>query len=181
MKVKRPAPFAGKRPQTRGRFGLAFALLRRLKDMNSTEAIDMCADTADPARSLKEAIVRMPLGLLGLEQYKQFTVQAKPEEEPFLRLRVNDEPKLSFLVVSPFLILPTYAPDISDQDQAFLGLKDPQDCSILTIATVRGSEQATVNLKGPIVLNRRTLVAKQVIPNNATEYSVAYPLPVQTS
>ena len=44
---------------------------------------------------------------------------------------------------------------------------------------MRGPQQATVNLKGPIVLNRRTLVAKQVIPLNAPEYSVAHPLPIQ--
>jgi flagellar assembly factor FliW len=33
-----------------------------------------------------------------------------------------------------------------------------------------------VNLKGPIVVNRHTLVAKQVVPHNAADYSVRHPL-----
>jgi flagellar assembly factor FliW len=33
-----------------------------------------------------------------------------------------------------------------------------------------------VNLKGPIVINRRTLIGKQVIINNAAQYSLNHPL-----
>jgi len=33
-----------------------------------------------------------------------------------------------------------------------------------------------VNLKGPIVINRRTLIGKQVILNNASRYSLHHPL-----
>ena len=134
-------------------------------------------DTADRA----ESVIRMPLGLLGLEQYKQFTLQANPEEEPFLWLRVLDEPQMAFLVLSPFVVMPTYEPNIPAEDEAFLGLQDPQDTLILNIVTMRGSQPPTINLKGPIVLNRRTLVAKQVIPRNAPDFSVAHPLPVQAN
>jgi flagellar assembly factor FliW len=45
--------------------------------------------------------------------------------------------------------------------------------------SLRGDGRATINLKGPIVLNRQTLIAKQVIPLNATTYSVAHPLPLR--
>ena len=147
--------------------------------MNSMEATEPCPApvTADRA----ERVIRLPLGLLGLEQFKQFILLANPDEEPFLRLKVLNEPKMSFLVVSPFVVLPTYEPDIPDEDETFLELQDPQDTMILSIVTVRGAQQATINLKGPIVLNRRTLVAKQVIPRNAPDYSVAHPLPVQAN
>jgi flagellar assembly factor FliW len=43
---------------------------------------------------------------------------------------------------------------------------------------MRGPNEVTLNLKGPIILSRRTLVAKQVIPTNASEFSVRHPLPV---
>ena len=37
---------------------------------------------------------------------------------------------------------------------------------------------ATVNLKGPIVVNRHTLRGKQVIPTNAPKFALQHPLPV---
>jgi flagellar assembly factor FliW len=147
--------------------------------MNSMEATETRPATSPADRA--ESVIRMPLGLLGLEQLKRFTLQANPEEDSFLWLKVQDEPKMSFLVLSPFVVLPTYEPEIPDEDEAFLDLQDPQDTLILNIVTMHGSQQATINLKGPIVLNRRTLVAKQVIPLNAPDYSVAYPLPVQAN
>ena len=124
-------------------------------------------------------VIEMPLGLLGLEQYRHFALRSDPAEEPFLWLEVIDETKLAFLVISPFVLLPNYAPEIPEEDARFLDLETPEDTLIFNIVTVRGPQQATINLKGPVVLNRRTLVAKQVIPINAPELSVAYPLPVQ--
>ncbi len=126
-----------------------------------------------------ECAIRMPLGLLGFEHCKSFNLGARPLEEPFLWLQSAGELKVSFLVMSPFVVLPDYRPDIPDEDAQFLGLATAEDALIFNVVTVRGPQQATVNLKGPIVLNRRTLVAKQVIPLNAPDYSVAHPLPVQ--
>lgn len=147
--------------------------------MNSMEATEPRPATATADRA--ESVIKMPLGLLGLEEFKRFSLQANPDEDPFLWLKVLDERKMSFLVLSPFVVLPTYEPEIPDEDGTFLELQDPQDTLILSIVTMHGSQQATINLKGPIVLNRRTMVAKQVIPRNASDYSVAHPLPVQAN
>lgn len=120
----------------------------------------------------------MPLGLLGFEQYKRFALLSTPAEDPFLWLQGLDEPKPAFLVISPFVVLPSYQPEIPEEDARFLGLEDQADGLIFNIVTVRGPQHATVNLKGPILLNRRTLLAKQVIPLNAPDFSVACPLSV---
>lgn len=140
-----------------------------------------CMETTGPGRlgSREECLIRMPLGLLGFEQFKNYCLFTNPSEEPFLWLQVVGDPKLAFLVMSPFVVLPSYQPEIPDEDAEFLGLKSSQDALIFNVVTVHGPRQASVNLKGPIVLNRHTLVAKQVIPRNAPEYSVDYPLPVQ--
>jgi flagellar assembly factor FliW len=63
-------------------------------------------------------------------------------------------------------------------DVAFLELDDPSEAFILNIVTVRGKAEITVNLKGPIVINGRTLIGKQVIPVNAAEFAIRHPLPV---
>jgi flagellar assembly factor FliW len=124
-------------------------------------------------------VIRMPLGLLGFEQYKSFTLFTRPTEEPFLWLQTAASPKLAFLVVSPFIAVPDYGPTIPEEDVQFLALQSPDDALIVNIVTVRGPKQATVNLKGPIVLNRHTLTAKQVIPLNSPDFSVAHPLPIR--
>jgi flagellar assembly factor FliW len=142
-----------------------------------------CTETTEPRTlgSSSECPIEMPLGLLGLERFKRFSLVTHPEEEPFLWLQVAGEPDLAFLVMSPFVVLPAYQPEIADEDARFLELQSPDDTLIFAIVTVRSGQDATINLKGPIVLNRRTLRAKQVIPVNASNFQVTYPLPVQTA
>lgn len=122
--------------------------------------------------------VRLPAGILGFEQYKDYVLLANPAEMPFAWLRVADSASLAFVVINPFIVMPDYAPDIPDTDVEFLGLKEENDALLFNIVTVRGPNRATVNLKGPLVINRHTHVGKQVIIANANNYSVEHPLPV---
>jgi len=140
--------------------------------MNSVENIALA-----PTPAQAESTIRIPMGLLGFERIKEYVLLSDPAEEPFLWLQVSDDAKLAFLVVAPQPLLPAYKPEISPEDVAFLGLASAAEAALLSIVTVRGPNKATLNLKGPIVLNRRTLVAKQVIPSNASEFSVQHPLP----
>jgi flagellar assembly factor FliW len=122
--------------------------------------------------------IKMPFGLLGFENLKQYVLLASPEEAPFLWLETPEDHNVSFLVISPFVAMPNYQPELSADDVAFLGLKKPEDAMIFNIVTLRGANEATVNLKGPIVVNRHNLIGKQVIPVNAANYLVQHPLPV---
>ncbi|MEI8040419.1 MAG: flagellar assembly protein FliW [Verrucomicrobiota bacterium] len=133
---------------------------------------------SEPSPVQAENTISMPMGLLGFERIKEYLLLADPAEEPFLWLQVSREENLAFLVVAPQPLVPSYKPEISPEDAAFLGLTSADDAALLSIVTVRGPNQVTLNLKGPIVLNRCTLVAKQVIPVNAAEFSVQHPLPV---
>jgi len=123
-------------------------------------------------------LIELPYGLLGFERVKNYVLLTRPEEEPFLRFRMAEEPKHAFVVVPPHFVLADYRPDLSELDVAFLELADPSDAFVLNIVTMRGQGQATVNLKGPIVINRRTLIGKQIIPVNAAEYAIRHPLPI---
>jgi Uncharacterized protein conserved in bacteria len=122
--------------------------------------------------------LRLPMGILGFEQMKQYLLIANPEEEPFRWLQVKDNASLAFVVIDPFLVVPDYRPDIPQADVDFLGLSNPSEAALLNIVTLHGHNRATVNLKGPIVVNRNTGVGKQVILANASEYSVQHPLPI---
>jgi flagellar assembly factor FliW len=122
--------------------------------------------------------VRLPMGLLGFEQIKDYVLVVNPGEEPFAWLRVEDNSALAFVVVDPFVVLPEYKPDIPPADVEFLGLKNADDALLLGIVTVHGANHATMNLRGPVVINRHTHTGKQVIITNANQYSVQHPLPV---
>jgi flagellar assembly factor FliW len=123
-------------------------------------------------------LVELPLGLLGFEQIKNYALLADPAEKPFAWLRVADNHSLAFVVVDPFVVLPEYKPDIPKADVEFLGLKDPSDVLLLGIVTIHAQNHATMNLKGPVVINRHSHVGKQVIIANAADYSVEHLLPL---
>lgn len=122
--------------------------------------------------------VRLPMGILGFEQMKNYLLIANPDEEPFRWLQVKDNASLAFIVIDPFLVIGDYHPDLPQADVEFLGISNPEDAALLNIVTLHGPNRATVNLKGPVVVNRNTGLGKQVILTNAAEYSVQHPLPL---
>jgi flagellar assembly factor FliW len=124
-----------------------------------------------------ENVIHMPAGLLGFETQKRFVLLTDPEEAPFSWFQALGDTSTAFLVLSPFEAVPEYQPDLSDDDVAYLDLKKAEDALIYNIVTLR-SEQPTINLKGPIVINRYTLRGKQVVLQNASKWSVRHPLPV---
>jgi flagellar assembly factor FliW len=122
-----------------------------------------------------ETVIHLPSGLLGFEQIKQF-VLSPATEALFYWLRAQSEPGLSFLVVCPFEVLPEYAPDIPAEEVRALGIECPDDVILFNIITLRANGPATINLKGPIVMNRFSRIAKQVIISNSADYSLQHPL-----
>jgi flagellar assembly factor FliW len=138
----------------------------------------LCEDESEAPTLADSSDVRLPMGLLGFEQIKDYLLLANPEEAPFGWLQVKDNPSLAFIIIDPFLVAPDYKPQLPEQDVAFLGLEQPQDAAVFNIVTVHGPNCATVNLKGPIVINRHSHVGKQVVIANASAYSVRHPLPM---
>lgn len=124
-----------------------------------------------------QTLVHLPAGLLGFESIKKYILVSNPEEDPFHWLQVIDDPSLSFVVVSPFMVLPDYQPDIPAEDARLLNIEEPSDALILNVVTLRAKGPSTVNLKGPIVINRFTMTGKQIVITNAAAYSVQHPLP----
>jgi flagellar assembly factor FliW len=122
-------------------------------------------------------VIELPYGLLGFERVKKYVLLTRPEEEPFMWFQMLEQAKHAFLVVPPHFVLAKYCPDLGELDVAFLDLQDPAEAFVLNIVTLREKGRTTVNLKGPIVINRRTRIGKQVIPVNAAEYSIQHPLP----
>lgn len=131
-------------------------------------------DLANPAASQ----IRLPLGLIGFPEHKQGEFLCQPDQFPFLWLRLDGPKPLSFVVIEPAGLIPGYEPEIFDEDAAFLDLRSSSEIALFNIVTLRDGDPlaATVNLVGPLVVNRRTGRGKQVVLANHTQFSTHHPL-----
>lgn len=121
-------------------------------------------------------VLQLPLGLLGFEEHKRYLLLCKDEEAPFMWLQMVESPHQAFLVIPPAQANIDYQPELAPEDVEFLGLETPEDAWVLNIVTLQPSGEATVNLKGPVIVHRRSRKGKQVIPVNASDYAVRHPL-----
>jgi flagellar assembly factor FliW len=118
--------------------------------------------------------IQFPDGLPAFEHVREFVLIANEGEEPFLWLQAVSAPNLAFIVIDPFLVHQQYAPDICDEDVDTLGLESPEDAFVLSIVNLQSEEGVTCNLVGPIVINVKQQIGKQVILQNHLKYSVRY-------
>jgi flagellar assembly factor FliW len=71
-----------------------------------------------------------------------------------------------------------YSPELFDDDAAALGIETAADALVFNVVTVRNPEQGrtTVNLVGPIIVNRHTGASRQVVIANHAHYNARHPL-----
>lgn len=104
-------------------------------------------------------------GLPGFAGARTFTlVRWGGDDSPFSVLQSTEDESLRFVVVPPHTFFPDYAPVLSDDDVDRLGLHEADDAIVLVVVTLgRHAAEATANLLGPIVVNRHTLAAAQLV------------------
>ncbi|MEQ8350035.1 MAG: flagellar assembly protein FliW [Leptospiraceae bacterium] len=115
----------------------------------------------------EESILEFPDGILGFEDYRHFAI-LEEKEGPFHWLQSADESGLAFIILRPELILKDYEPVILDQELNTLKVQTVSECEVYLIVTIPGEhpEKMTANLQGPILVNRQSRMARQVISMN---------------
>jgi len=112
----------------------------------------------------EEQVITFDAGLIGFDGSTRFVLIHKPEHEPFHWLQSLDDGSLAFVMLEPELLEPEYRKDIRPDAVGDVWSDTPEDLVILAIATVPDkTEDTTVNLLGPIVINSRTRKAAQAI------------------
>lgn len=131
----------------------------------------------DPA-SPPKLTLHFPAGIVGLPQHRRGELFHLPDQLPFQWLRLHGPDLLHFVVIDPCGLVPDYLPELFDDDAAAIGISSGEDAVLLNIVTLRGNDlsAATVNLVGPVVINRHTGVARQVVIANHGRYSAYHPL-----
>ncbi len=123
--------------------------------------------------------IRFAAGLPGFPHVHTFHLKPwGPPGSPYLLLSAVDDPDVGFVVVPPWVFYPEYEFDLDDATAERLGLVVADDAIVLAVVTLRDRpDEATLNLLGPIVVNRHTHEAAQVVLPT-TSYSVRAPLAV---
>ena len=128
-----------------------------------------------PGFALQQKVV-FPSGIVGFPDFREAEIIYQPSELPFMWLKGSSKDKISFIVVDPAGLVQNYEVELSDTDVESMGIKSPADALILNIATLHKgpTSRITLNLIGPIVINRSTLLARQVIIANCQKYSAQH-------
>lgn len=115
--------------------------------------------------------------LPGLPGLRHFTLDPLDPTGTLCALRSLEAEGMRLVVAPSVAFFPAYAPEVDDEWAELLGLADATDAVVLLILTVGTSAATTTaNLRAPIVLNRRTHAAAQVVL--ADEHPLRAPLPV---
>ncbi|NLY77195.1 MAG: flagellar assembly protein FliW [Tissierellia bacterium] len=113
----------------------------------------------------EEKVIYFPEGIPGFEEERKFVIiNNEDEENPFNWLQSITNPDLAFVIIDPFFIFPEYVVDLPETVQNKLKIKDEKDVAVYSIVVVpEDLRKMTTNLLGPIIVNIRERLGKQVI------------------
>ena len=124
----------------------------------------------------EEKIIHLERGLIGLEQFKKYTILYDEEKEDsnISWFQSCDEPTLALPVIKPWLVMDEYNPTVEDELLKDLGELTEENLIILLTMTVpEDISKMSVNLKGPIIINADTRKGAQIIVEN-DDYEVKF-------
>lgn len=107
---------------------------------------------------------------VGLEPHTDFDIDHVADSGSLFALQATTDPSVRLFAVDPADVVPDYSPVISGAQADLLGLNSPDDAVLFVIARA-GEDGVGVNLLAPIVVNRHTGAAAQVILDDSG-YSV---------
>jgi flagellar assembly factor FliW len=129
--------------------------------------------TTDPSGHATNQFT-LPQGLIGFGGPRRAELLYLPDHLPFLWMKLHGTgDPVHFIVIEPGELIPDYELELFDEDAATLGLTTACDAMVLNIVTLRRQDpvEATVNLIGPIVVNRRTCEGRQLVIANYAHHS----------
>ncbi len=121
--------------------------------------------------------LHMPAGLLGFPEVKEYLIVDPAPELPVKWLQARDELHLAFVITDPLILLPDYQVELSHLDLMDVGAHATTDLFLVAIVTLPRETTAypTVNLQGPVLINRANGWAKQLVLAQGT-YHTHHPL-----
>ncbi len=113
-------------------------------------------------------IITMSKPVLGFEHLKRYCIIERDDTEPFLWFQSVDDPNVAFMIINPIVVCPDYRIEVNPRELDELRIKDVREVETYAIVTVPDRPtDISVNLQGPILINTRTRLAKQLVLVNS--------------
>jgi flagellar assembly factor FliW len=107
--------------------------------------------------------ISLPWGLLGFEDLRDW-VLLDAAQPPFYWLQSLERPEVAFVLIDPLSFRPDYEPGADPAELAGLEIGGAEERLVFVIVTVPAdSVRMTANLQGPLLINRRTRMGRQVV------------------
>lgn len=125
-------------------------------------------------------VIQIPGGVPAFEACTRYVLVSGPDIQPFNCLQGLDPPAPSFLVIDPRIVAPEYRLQLSPMDYRRLEAIDGESLLCLAIVQVGATNPPIVNLRAPIVVNPRRMVAIQALPHESA-YRHDHPLRLEAA
>jgi flagellar assembly factor FliW len=132
--------------------------------MSTRTASRPIAATTDPSLGLPAITMAVPMP--GFPAHREFVLVRLNEDGLLFAFTSIEDPDLRFLVAPPEPFFPDYAPEIEDEIFAALNTQD-SDRLLLMVVITAGVNETTANLLAPIVVDRDSMRAMQVVLNGS--------------
>lgn len=117
-------------------------------------------------------VIAFPSGIPGFETCRRFVLIASSDLTPFSCLQALDPPRPSFLAIDPAALVRGWQCPVPSEEAWF----DAPARTLVWLAVVTvTAEDATANLRAPIVINPRRMIGCQLI-RDESPYSMHFPI-----
>lgn len=125
----------------------------------------------------EQDVVRFADGIPAFEDEHEFVVLPYEEGTPYMFLQSLITPELAFLMTDPFVFFPEYSFELDDENMEKLAINSMDDVLVCTLISVprSGVADMTTNLLAPVVINRHTMQARQIVLEK-TQYTTKHRL-----
>ena len=121
-------------------------------------------------------VIQMREGMLGFEHLGRYVLLIQDKKIPFWWFQSIEDGSVAFVVINSLAVKPDYEPVISDDEVKLLEIASPEDAVLLSVVTIRSDPfKVTANLRAPIVINAKKMLAKQVVLVEP-DYPVQHPI-----
>lgn len=123
-----------------------------------------------------ESLLVFPSGILGFPDWTKYVMLDHDTDAPFKWLQCVEEPQLAFVILDPAYFKPDYRITVTTDALIEIQKKDDDELSVATILTIPSDDPSavTANLRGPLVMNHRTRLCKQLVLSE--DLPTRYPL-----
>jgi flagellar assembly factor FliW len=106
----------------------------------------------------------LPKGILGFSQLSKYVIIEKDEYDPFKWLQSVEDSSIAFVIVDPALFFPNFKLEVNEKELEELNFQQMKELITYVVVTVPPDpSRISANLLGPLVINSKKRIAKQVV------------------